>query len=65
MEYKVGDIIEYQTYGGGKRVVLVSNKEAKIKNGKPGFDGSTITGPGPELVWGYDYQITRVFPAIK
>jgi len=58
MRYKVGDIVKYRTFTDDYRYVRVTNKEASIKNGKPGFDGvSSIDGE----VWGYDYQIVKVF----
>jgi hypothetical protein len=62
LDYKVGDIIEYTPFGGGTRRVEVTHREADIKNGRPGFDG-TLVGASHELgqrVWGYDRQITRV-----
>lgn len=58
MDYEVGDTIVYSPFGGGERVVLVDEKEADIKNGRPGF-GGTIVGEGMG-VWGYDSQIVRV-----
>lgn len=62
MKYRVGSIIEYKPFGGGKRVVLVEEKEADIKNGRPGFSGDlAATDSGPySSVWGYDDQITKV-----
>lgn len=58
MNYKVGSIIEYETFTGQVRRVKVTGKDSDIKNGRPGFDG-VIQGNGMS-VWGYDSQITRV-----
>jgi hypothetical protein len=62
MDYEVGDVIEYRTFTGNHRRVLVEYKEADVKNGRPGFDGTcTNGGANPGMtVWGYDDQITRV-----
>jgi len=60
MEYDVGDIIEYNTFGGGSRRVAVTNREPDVKNGRPGFDGIMSTPEGTVSVWGYDDQIVRV-----
>ena len=58
MDYEVGDIITYATFGGTERTVEVTLKEDDIKNGRPGFDGKII---GTDmLVWGYDDQIVRL-----
>jgi hypothetical protein len=40
--YGIGDVIEYQLVGGGIRWVRVTNREADIKNGRPGFDGFRV-----------------------
>jgi hypothetical protein len=61
--YEAGDVIEYQTFGGGSiRRVLVEYREDNIKNGRPGFHGTAIEGGADEgmSVWGYDDQIIRV-----
>lgn len=59
--YEVGDTIEYQPFGGGRRRVRVTGKEADIKNGRAGFDGVVVAGPDDGMtVWGYDGQITAV-----
>lgn len=59
MNYEVGDVIEYQTFGGRPRRVLVTHK-ADV-NGWPGFDGICIEGADPGMTcWGYNDQITRV-----
>lgn len=74
MEYRVGSIIEYLSFGNDRRTVKVDAKDENIKNDRPGFSGvevqrrtyRTETGiagrwekTGDEW-WGYDYQITRV-----
>jgi hypothetical protein len=60
--YQVGDTIEYLTFGGERRQVIVTNKDDDIKNGRPGFDGTLINETGPfNEVWGYDDQIVRVY----
>tara|TARA_B100000287_G_scaffold266083_1_gene250290 strand:- start:405 stop:605 length:201 start_codon:yes stop_codon:yes gene_type:complete len=60
-KYRKGSIIEYKTFDGERRKVLVTDKVANIKNGRDGFDG-LVLGIGVEdySVWGYDHQITRV-----
>jgi hypothetical protein len=64
--YEVGSVIEYETFGGGLRVVRVEVVEANIKNGLPGFDGTVVEGPDRGMsVWGYDDQIVRVRPGIR
>lgn len=62
MRYQIGSIIEYRTFDGQLRQVLVETKEQNIKNGRPGFSGRLFDGSGYD-VWGYDYQITRVIEA--
>lgn len=57
MDYEVGSIVVYRTFGGGMRRVEVTAREANIKNGRPGFDGVTLDGM---TVWGYDDQIEKV-----
>jgi hypothetical protein len=59
MDYKVGDVIEYQTFTGNRRRVLVEYRDPDIKNGRPGFDGVSLSEDGMG-VWGYDSQIVRV-----
>jgi len=61
INYQVGDIIEYTTFDGSVRRVLVDNKEVDIKNGASGFTGNLVDAPTDHYgVWGYDYQILRV-----
>ena len=55
--YKAGSTIKYVPFGGGERTVVVEDREDDVKNGRPGFVGTTTDG---ESVWGYDYQITQV-----
>lgn len=56
--YEVGDVIEQDSFGG-LRLVLVTGREADVKNGRPGFVG---TVPGSEFgAWGYDDQIVTVW----
>lgn len=70
-DYNEGDIISYSPFGGGRRLVLVDEKDSDIKNGRPGFSGQEVDPktmqPFPESisslgggVWGYDDQITGV-----
>lgn len=55
--YRVGSIIKYRAFGGEIRTVEVESKEEDIKNGRPGFDGTTTSGMD---CWGYDDQIISV-----
>jgi hypothetical protein len=62
-EYKLGDRLTYQPFGGGTRTGTVVEKSDDIKNGRPGFvieypDASEPDGIGGG--WGYDDQIVRV-----
>jgi len=59
-EYEVGDVIDYSPFDGGSRRVVVTAREADIKNGRPGFDGNEVGGSTHEGWWGYDDQILRV-----
>lgn len=43
MEYKVGDIVHYEAFGGVPRAVVVIARHGNVKHGHP--------------VWGYDFQI--------
>ncbi len=58
-KYRKGSIIEYKTFDGSRRKVLVTDRVPQIKNGKDGFDGLVLGGDG-DSVWGYDHQIIRV-----
>lgn len=61
MEYSVGDIITYYTFGGTRRTVRVDFRDPDIKNGNPGFDATIVDGPDTGMsVWGYDDQIAEV-----
>lgn len=72
-DYSIGSIIEYQPLGGGRRTVLVDERERDIKNGRPGFAGQCVDpetlkpyptfNPQTGGVWGYDAQITKVVQA--
>lgn len=70
MDYKVGDVIAQEPFGGGVRYVLVQGKEEDVKNGYPGFDGILVTSDGTPIegeytgVWGYDDQIVEVIKGI-
>lgn len=57
-DLSLGDVIEYSTFGGDKRVVKIEYLDEDIKNGRAGFDGRTIDMDYP--VWGYCEQITRI-----
>ena len=58
--YEIGSVIAYETFCGSLRQVVVTAKVENIKNGKDGFDGY-ILGEPENTVWGYDYQIIRVY----
>ncbi len=58
-KYRKGSIIEYKTFDGSLRKVLVTERVPEIKNGKNGFDG-LVLGMDDHSVWGYDHQITRI-----
>lgn len=58
MNYGIGDTVHYRNFGGGTPIpVVVDEKDAHIKNGRPGFCGTAADGTG---VWGYDTQITKI-----
>jgi hypothetical protein len=58
VEYDAGDVIWYRPFGGGLRRVIVEERLADVKNGRPGFDGLVLSGPEKGVaVWGYDDQI--------
>lgn len=61
MDYEAGDVIVYRTFGGGLRRVRVLERLADLKRGRPGFDGTVVSGPEKGLsVWGYDDQIVNL-----
>jgi len=61
MNYSAGSIIEYRTFDGSVRRILVTERIPEIKNGRDGFDGLVIGQNGYNgNVWGYDSQIIRV-----
>lgn len=63
LPYEVGDWIEYETFGGGRRTCRVTAKFPDVKNGEPGFDAVTeedLATRNADGVWGYDSQIVRV-----
>ena len=57
LNYEVGDTVIYSPFGGGRRTVVVEEKDPDIKNGRPGFAGGEV--------WGYDYQIITVIPKAR
>jgi hypothetical protein len=57
LNYKAGSIIKYRPFTGPVRKVVVEDREEDVKNGRPGFVGTTTSG---EDVWGYDDQIIEV-----
>ena len=59
MNYSNGSIIDYRTWTGEVRRVLITEKLDDVKNGRSGFDGVLVDDVGFE-VWGYDDQIIRV-----
>jgi hypothetical protein len=59
MNYSNGSIIEYRTWTGEVRRIVVTEKLDDVKNGRSGFDGVLVDDTGFE-VWGYDDQIIRV-----
>jgi hypothetical protein len=69
--YKVGDVIEQACFGmmDCKRIVIVTERESDVKNGRPGFSGRLCDEQGQEIcqddrigngVWGYDTDVVRV-----
>ena len=58
-DYTVGSILEYTTFTGETRRVIVECRYEDIKNGKPGFDSRLASDPS-KTYWGYDHQINRV-----
>jgi hypothetical protein len=61
--YKIGDTIQYHTFGGNLRTVVVTDKLDDVKNGRPGFDGYLV-GDREATVWGYDDQIVTAGPRL-
>lgn len=68
----VGDILIQIPFGGGERRVLVTEVDAEIKNGKPGFSGTLVDVPVvddgfPRIsgVWGYDDQIVAIISPME
>ncbi len=58
--YKVGDLVRTKYPA---RSVLVTDREADIKNDKPGYSGILMTGHHKGMpTWGYDEQVGAVFP---
>lgn len=57
-DYKAGDTVVYNSFGGS-RTVVVTDKYEDVKNGRPGFDGYVVGDPS-YTVWGYDSQIVNV-----
>lgn len=58
IDYKAGDTIVYNSFGGS-RTVVVTDRYEDVKNGRPGFDAHLLDDPSA-LVWGYDAQILSV-----
>jgi len=59
-DYTVGSVIEYASFGPLRRVKVVA-VDPDVKNGRPGFDGTIVSGPEDgQPAWGYDSQVTRV-----
>ncbi len=58
-DYTVGSVIEYTTFTGETRRMVVEYRYYDIKNGKPGFDGRLASDPS-KTYWGYDHQIDRI-----
>ena len=54
---KVGMIIEYTSYCGESRRVLVTDTDAETGMFEAVFVDQTVEEGG---VWGYDYQITKI-----
>jgi len=57
IDFSTGDVVAYEPFGGGERVVVVTGRSPH--NGQPAFDGTLIGADVPMEVWGYDDQITR------
>jgi hypothetical protein len=64
VEYEAGDVIWYRPFRGGLRRVLVEERLADVKHGRPGFDGTIESAPEKGMpVWGYDHQIVPLLVA--
>lgn len=58
---RIGSRLEYRTFAGYVRRLLVTETSTDIKNGRPGFGGRVVQGPERGMdVWGYDYQIVTL-----
>lgn len=59
----VGDLVTYRTFANRSRRCRVEGVLQDVKNGKPGFTGTTVT-PGEEPagcpVWGYARDVEKV-----
>ena len=68
--FNVGDVVEYKLIGDdSKRLVIVTEKHADVKHGRPGFSGYIPSehGDAPESCsyWGYSEDITRVWRKVS
>jgi hypothetical protein len=61
-DFEIGDVIEYRTFGGDLRIIIVEGKDDDVKNGRPGFDGRLVNEKSGQSggVWGYTEDITRI-----
>jgi hypothetical protein len=60
-DYTEGSVIEYEAFGNVCRRVKVEAVKPGIKRGRPGFDGTIVSGPEDgQPAWGYDSQVTKV-----
>lgn len=66
-EYGIGSVIVQNSFGNPKhaRVVTVTGRYPDIKNGRPGFEGTTydpngVFGAQRYSVWGYDSEVASV-----
>ena len=53
-EPEVGDTLTYSPFGGGIRIIQVTEVDEDIKNGRAGFSGVDKDGNN---WWGYNSQI--------
>ena len=57
LQYEKGDQVSYRAEGDNElRTVIVAERNANIRNGRPGFSGHIRDNTDRE-VWGYDDQI--------